>query len=173
MGDWARWRSLELTLHMIEPPPARNLQSCTKNHKLGLWRKNLKNERYFSWANHRWSWRCWRSPWDDAGASLLLLLFLLQSFLQSFLSQVLGFILVLECREREWGWSGVASADEGFQLVLTSGSKQCKWKTAHFPLTFIVLQSVGRSSSSSGLSGGSLSLLDGCSRCMHWQGRLS
>ena len=130
MGDWARWRSLELTLHMIEPPPVRNLQSCTKNHKLGLWRKNLKNERYFSWANHRWSWRCWRSPWDDAGASLLLLLFLLQSFLQSFLSLVLGFILVLECRERErvkqinhWVWVGVKWSGFSWWRVPTRADK--------------------------------------------------
>jgi len=24
---------------MMEPPPARNLQAFTKNHKLGIWRK--------------------------------------------------------------------------------------------------------------------------------------
>ena len=30
---------LNLLLHTMEPPPVRNLQASTKNHKLGLWRK--------------------------------------------------------------------------------------------------------------------------------------
>jgi len=52
LSDWARWSALELTLHMMEPRPARNLQSCIKNYGLGLWEKIPRNKGYPSWAHH-------------------------------------------------------------------------------------------------------------------------
>ena len=56
LSDWARWSALELTLHMMEPRPARNPQSCIKNHGSNLWEKNLRNEGGYFWAHHEGGW---------------------------------------------------------------------------------------------------------------------
>ena len=102
LSDWTRWRSLELTLHMMELPPARSPSIPHQKPQIRHLVENPRNESYSSWAHHEQDWRCWWCPWSGAGASFSFIVLPSNLFSKLFLSLVLGFILVLRVlRERE------------------------------------------------------------------------
>jgi len=129
----------------MELPPARSLQSCIKIHGLDHWVKNPRKEDGSSWAHHE-GVEGEGCPWAAAGASLLPLLHLLQSFhqcLPSLASRVLACSRVSgerECVANERMSERVALAEKYlFPFVLTCGSHPLKWRTTHFPLTVAAL----------------------------------
>ena len=125
----------------MEPPPARNFQSCTTNHWLDLWGGKSRKWGWFILCSPWRGWRvfmscCWCFPSSSP---------FLQSLLQSIPSLALR---VLACswvsRESEsckWEdqWESVTSAEKYLShFMLTCGSYFHKWQTTHFPLLLLI-----------------------------------
>jgi hypothetical protein len=158
----------------MEPPPARNLQSCIKNHGFKPLGENPRNEGGSSWAHHEGGLRSEGCPWVAVDAFLLPLPSFLQSLLQfvpSLASRVLACSWV--SRERSLlqmtGWvREVLLQLRLIQFVLTGGSYSLKWQTTHFSLSVAILCFTGWSGRASELSGISLSLLNWFNHGVVW-----